>query len=105
MFSRACTHAFMNLPMSSVHESSRTKSSIEYAARVNLRMLMQGPTSDRGGMITLTREPSGSRASTMGLLSSTRRPSGDTIRSMIRVSSSVSLNRTSVLSSRPARST
>ncbi len=62
--------------MSSVQESRRTKSSIEYAARVNLRTLMHGPTSDSGGMITLTREPSGKRASTMGLLSSTRRPSG-----------------------------
>ena len=29
-------------------------------------MVMTGPTSDRGGMMALTREPSGRRASTIG---------------------------------------
>ena len=38
-----------------------------------------------GGMITLTREPSGRRASTIGDDSSTRRPSGATMRSMMRM--------------------
>jgi len=48
----------------------------------NLRMVMTGPTSDRGGMMALTRLPSGRRASTYGLASSMRRPSGATMRSM-----------------------
>ena len=36
-----------------------------------------------GGIITLTREPSGRRASTMGEDSSTRRPTAETILSMM----------------------
>ena len=50
----------------------------------NFRIVMTGPTSDSGGMIALTREPSGRRASTRGLVWSMRRPMGVTIRSMIR---------------------
>ena len=42
-----------------------------------------GPSSASGGMIALTREPSGRRASTIGEDSSTRRPTRDTMRSMI----------------------
>ena len=42
-----------------------------------------GPSSASGGMIALTREPSGSRASTIGLDSSMRRPTELTMRSMI----------------------
>jgi hypothetical protein len=45
--------------------------------------VMTGPTSDSGGMIALTREPSVRRASTIGDDSSTRRPIGAMIRSMI----------------------
>ena len=47
-------------------------------------MVRTGPTSESGGMIALTREPSGRRASTIGEASSQRRPSGAMIRSMIR---------------------
>ena len=42
-----------------------------------------GPSSASGGMMAFTREPSGSRASTMGDDSSTRRPTRETMRSMI----------------------
>ena len=71
----------------------------------NLRMLIVGPTSDSGGMMTLTREPSGRRASTIGLLSSTRRPSGATMRSTIRMTSSLSRNLMSALFQLAVRST
>ena len=55
--------------------------------------------------MTLTREPSGSRASTSGSASSTRRPSGARMRSIAcRRSASVS-NATPASSIRPARST
>ena len=40
----------------------------------NLRMVSEGPSSASGGTITLTREPSGRRASQIGDASSTRRP-------------------------------
>ena len=43
---------------------------------------MVGPLSASGGMMTLTRLPSLSRASTIGELSSTRRPMELTTRSM-----------------------
>ena len=51
----------------------------------NFRMVMTGPTNDRGGMIAFTREPSVRRASTIGLDSSTRRPIGAMMRSMMRM--------------------
>jgi hypothetical protein len=47
------------------------------------RMDSEGPSSASGGMMALTREPSGRRASTMGEDSSTRRPTRETMRSMI----------------------
>jgi len=37
-------------------------------------MVRAGPSIDSGGTMTLTREPSGRRASQIGLASSTRRP-------------------------------
>ena len=43
----------------------------------------RGPLTASGGMMALTREPSGSRASTSGWLLSIRRPTWATIRSMI----------------------
>jgi hypothetical protein len=43
----------------------------------------EGPSSASGGMMALTREPSGRRASTIGEDSSTLRPTRDTMRSMI----------------------
>ena len=46
----------------------------------NRRIETRVPSSARGGMIALTRLPSGSRASTIGMVSSTRRPTRLTMR-------------------------
>src|SRR6185437_7838939 len=47
---------------------------------LNFRMVSAAPSIDSGGAMTLTREPSGRRASQIGELSSTRRPTCDTMR-------------------------
>lgn len=47
------------------------------------RIDTSGPSIADGGMIALTREPSGRRASTIGVDSSIRRPTRETMRSMI----------------------
>ena len=70
----------------------------------NFRMVMTGPTSDSGGMMALTREPSVRRASTIGDDSSTRRPIGAMIRSMMRMTWSSFWKTTLVSSSLPERS-
>ncbi len=49
----------------------------------NIRIVTTAPSSARGGMIALKRDPLGNRASTIGEVSSTRRPTRETIRSMI----------------------
>jgi hypothetical protein len=66
---------------------------------------MIGPSMASGGMMALTREPSGRRASTIGLDSSMRRPTRETILSMIFIRWASSLKVTSVSSSLPRRST
>ena len=70
----------------------------------NFRIVMTGPTSDSGGMMALTREPSVRRASTIGDDSSTRRPIGAMIRSMMRMTWSSFWKTTLVSSSLPERS-
>ena len=50
------------------------RSSIVSGSRENLRTVSDGPVIASGGMIAFTRDPSGSRASTIGLASSIRRP-------------------------------
>ena len=47
---------------------------------LNLRMVSAGPSIASGGAMTLTREPSGRRASQIGEDSSTRRPTWLTMR-------------------------
>ena len=69
---------------------------------VNLRIEMQGPSSASGGKITLTRLPSGSRASHSGLDSSTRRPIVATIFCATMAACSASRNRTLDRCSLPA---
>ena len=69
------------------------------------RIDMEGPSSASGGMMALTREPSGRRASTMGDDSSTRRPTRETMRSMICSRWRSSRNTVSVVCSVPPRST
>ena len=53
------------------------------ARRRKRRIERIGPSSAAGGMIALTREPSGRRASTSGVDSSMRRPTREMMRSMI----------------------
>src|ERR1035438_9492717 len=64
--------------------------------RPKRRMLRQGPSSARGGMMAFTREPSWRRASTMGWASSMRRPTWETIFSMMWSRWASSLKRTGV---------
>ena len=68
-------------------------------------MVSLEPSRASGGMIALTRLPSGRRASTMGLVSSTRRPILLTILSMVRRRWASSANGASALTSLPLRST
>ena len=76
-----------------------------YGSRENLRIVSDGPLSDSGGMIALTRLPSGRRASTSGELSSMRRPMTETMRSMIRRTCLSSRKVDAVRSILPSRST
>ncbi len=69
------------------------------------RMVRIGPLRESGGMITLTRSPEGSRASTIGFASSTRRLTVETMRSMVCISCSLDENRIGSSSRRPRRST
>ena len=63
---------------------------------LNLRMVSAGPSIASGGAMTLTREPSGRRASQIGLASSTRRPTWLTMRWQMLRSWQLSRKRTSV---------
>ena len=72
--SRARTTAWRNSAISVVSVPLRSRSSMVSGWRPKRRMDKTGPSTASGGMIALTREPSGSRASTIGEDSSTRRP-------------------------------
>jgi len=74
--------ASMDLPRVSV--PTLIRSSIRILSERNFRTVIVGLFGETGGMITLTREPSGKRASTIGCDSSTRRPMGATMRSITR---------------------
>lgn len=104
MFSFARTAALKNVARPAVSVPNPTRSSAVNGSTANLRMVSTGPSMERGGMMALTREPSGSRASTIGLDSSTRRPNGVTILSMTWRMWSASRNLMSVSSSLPNRS-
>ena len=71
----------------------------------NLRIEIEQPSIASGGAMTLTREPSGSRASAIGQVSSTRRPTRVTIRCAMFITCALSRKRMSVSSSLPLRST
>ena len=73
-----------------------TMSSSVRRLRENLRIVSSGPESESGGMIALTRLPSGRRASTIGEASSIRRPTWATILLMMRRRCDSSLKRTVV---------
>ena len=74
MLSSPSRHALRNVIDSSVSEPMRTRSGSVSRCRLNLRIVSSAPVNDSGGMIALTRLPSGRRASTIGDPSSTRRP-------------------------------
>ena len=74
-------------------------------SRGKRRIVIVGPRSASGGMITFTRSPDGSRASTIGLDSSTRRLTVETIRSIVWNSCASSVNEMSARWIRPSRST
>ena len=105
MLSLPFTQAARNCADLAVRVPNEIRSLIVYGSRENFRIVSVGPFRASGGMIALTRLPSGRRASTIGEASSTRRPICETILSMIRITCDSSTNRTSVRSSLPFRST
>ena len=105
IFLRAFTMVSRKTAMRSSSEPKPKRSCIPYFSRVNFRIDSMAPFRDSGGMMALTREPSGRRASTMGVDSSMRRPRGEMMRSMMASSWSFELNRLSVSRSLPRRST
>ena len=104
MLSRDRMQAVRNSAMSAPSVPNSSSWSIDSAERRKRRIERIGPSIAAGGMIAFTREPSGSRASTMGEVSSTRRPTRETIRLMMRSRWSLSANRIAVASSLPWRS-
>ena len=74
-------------------EPNLTRSSRVSLSFLNLRMVSVGPSSDSGGAMTLTREPSSRRASQIGELSSTRRPTWLTMRWQMFISWALSRKR------------
>ena len=71
---------------------------------LNLRMVSAGPSIASGGAMTLTRLPSGRRASQIGLDSSTRRPTWLTMRWQMFISCALSAKRIEVFCTLPATS-
>ena len=74
MFSLPRTQASRNCAAFGVSVPNLIRSSIVSGSLRNFRIVSVGPVSASGGMIALTREPSGRRASTIGEASSMRRP-------------------------------
>ena len=104
MFSFPFTQAARNCAAFGETDPNEIRSFIVYGSRENFRIVSVGPFSASGGMIALTREPSGRRASTIGDASSTRRPTCETILSMMRIRCALSTNAVFVRSSLPLRS-
>ncbi len=103
--SLARTHASITRTRSIVQVPKFTRSFAWYGSAANFRIVSTEPLMARGGMMALTREPSGSRASTIGELSSMRRPTAETIFSMTCRYWRSSVKESSVGSRRPSRST
>src|SRR5258708_10779151 len=83
MFNRARTHERRKVMTSGLEERKRlTTSAGPHFSLANFRIVRHGPLSAIGGVTTLTREPSLSRASQIGGDSSTRRPTRLTMRSI-----------------------
>ena len=105
MFRRSITHARRNVAAAAPRQFISTRSSIVSRWAGNLRTVSVGPLQASGGIMALTREPSGSRASTSGWLLSIRRPTWATIRSMIDSVTLSEMNRRPDFSIMPSRST
>ena len=103
--SRAFTQCDRNSSIGRVSARSVTRSSARRRSAGKRRIESSGPSTASGGMIALTREPSGSRASTIGELSSTRRPTALTMRSITRIRWRSSWKLAATFSSCPPRST
>ena len=84
MLSLASTQCRRNSSMFGASALKATRSSACRRSAGKRRIESSGPSTASGGMIALTREPSGRRASTIGELSSMRRPTPLTMRSMTR---------------------
>ena len=104
MFNRARTHSPRNSPISGEIVPRPIRSGMVSRRWANLRIVIAGPFSESGGMMAFTRDPSGSRASTIADDSSTRRPTWATILSRIRRRCPSLANCTSVGKIRPPRS-
>ena len=83
MFKRAFIAPSIKASISGVNALNRKRSFLPIGFDPNIRIVTVAPSSERGGMIALKRDPLGRRASTIGDVSSTRLPTRDTIRSMI----------------------
>ena len=99
------THCLRNSSMLGVSALRATSVSALSRSAGNRRIESSGPSTANGGITALTRDPSGSRASTMGELSSMRRPTPLTIRSMTRMRCWSSWNAPGTDSRTPPRST
>ncbi len=99
------TQALKNVAAARVMLPSSISSFIVRRWIGNLRIVTQGPRTAKGGMMALTREPSGNRASTSGWLLSMRRPTWATMRSMIDSVTLSEMNRRPDRSMTPLRST
>jgi len=82
ILSRARIHACIKCAICLLMLSSSTSRSRVKGSAEKRRMVRAGDLSARGGIMALTRDPSGNRASTNGVDSSTRRPRGATLRSI-----------------------
>ena len=76
------THVSSSTAESTVREPKLMRSLISYGVSGKRRIVSTGACTATGGMTALTREPSGSRASTIGEPSSILRPTLATILSM-----------------------
>ena len=105
MLSRAFT-AIWNISAIAEDSTPRSAMSARLEPRMTKRRIeMAAPSSARGGMMMLTREPSGRRASTIGLDSSTRRPICPAMRCAMCTRCCASRKASDTGSSRPLRST
>src|SRR5205814_4078844 len=76
MFNRAFMAPSISASISGVNALKRSRSCLVSGRAPNIRIVTTGPSSARGGMIALKREPSGRRASTIGDRKSVGREGG-----------------------------